>query len=306
MLGPSREKAEKEAQEKNEIRRFLEGEPLPSLGAKFEMIEKTLSEARDEYLIDLLLYMQSFRERKAKFARVMRDFKTDKHMPFPDEPKELTETRAVYVGAKKREKQAMHDSGVDLETIVAYERSEQKIFLDKFSERFTVLENEISDSSLLLWKKDEERAKNISLTLMGVDTLETIEKEEPPQPPEEHLLKRIEEVPVEISSHPPSNLGELPQEEKKKFGLFVFPLEFNNKELLVGKGHLDGSNDNIIRIIFNNVEIASGELTVAGPKVELNKVFKHGFMMDPTEEERAFARAMELVSRLKFTELAVG
>ena len=78
-------------------------------------------------------------------------------------------------------------------------------------------------------------------------------------------------------------------------GRHVFELPFLGKKIHIIHGETDGSNDDMVKVIFDGKEIAKG---VIG-QIDMDKNLKGGILLGVTDFERAFIHAMKLIKTFK-------
>jgi len=95
-------------------------------------------------------------------------------------------------------------------------------------------------------------------------------------------------------------LKEIPTERFERLGKNVFPVPFEGGNIHVIQGSVDDMNPNSIKVLLNGKEIAKGVLTTDGPKVEVLKGLKGGFLLADSVYERAFnTKALKIIKTLK-------
>lgn len=233
-----------------------------------EVSNSDLQVLRSEYAKELAPFLKSVKSKKITFAKMMQGFGTNKEMPKVSEPHELVKIKEEYLNTKNK--------------IVG---------TDKLLQEVNLLRDEIALASSFqkIYEKGNKswnRVKSLENTNVSVALLSDINvlpnTSVPNVPTNEELTaKNIEVV---------SKIPEIKAENDTT-------LLFDNKELKITRSKDTFHQD--VTVFYDNVEIAKGMLTSKGPSIKVYPRYKAGFLLAPTTEEKAFAKALTIIKSFK-------
>ena len=309
-------------EENSDMLNLLEGKSIIAREEKTEksaeVIHLDLETVRQEYLDNLVPYLENIRVNRPKFEKTMDELGANKHMPLIDESKELKDGRELYFKALKSKIQSESKGIVSAMKI---EEEELSLTMSKILEAMNQTEKNIAGKAFRVWEsRNPDSLKKIGIMLMDSGVLKFSKEVEPPSyegfrmkdmpeeiPPEKEVIVEKptitpEQTPVDINfTKTETEIESLKTEspEQPKNNQFVFPLEFEGRKVEVVRGEIDGSNKNIIKVSLDGREIAKGLITDKGSEVKLNPDLKGGFLLAKTDYERAFGLAEPLIKTFK-------
>ncbi|MBI4155664.1 MAG: hypothetical protein HY507_00340 [Candidatus Zambryskibacteria bacterium] len=192
---------------------------------------------------------------------------------------------------------------------------EKGIVTPEVGETFTEREKDITQKSIKVWERDNGNIKTIVKFLEDSkpkSSEKSAETAETPKnvrsfdgilrKPEVKLETQVveEKSPITSISQPASAEG-FGEAKEKIIGRHVWQLPFSGKEgrIQIVHGEADGSNNNTIKVFFDNSIIAEGLMTENGLRIEMNRGLKGGLLLDKTDAEKAFENAMLLIKTFK-------
>ncbi|MFZ2521936.1 MAG: hypothetical protein WAX44_02315 [Minisyncoccia bacterium] len=264
------------------------------------ILDEELAKARKNYISLQGPYIRKNQIHKESYAKIMADFGVEKEMPKRDVPKEVMEARLEYEDLKLRKKGLLGENSTEF--IV----TEQEFFSD---ELFKIVKPEASPyiSKLSNIWNHSENDSSIDFLLLDIDFLKKTESQEAVF---EGLRTEINLTTTEVSpilankvendtilAKRAENAENLPVEnfsvQKEVFEQEsaspkeeVFPSEYEGNQIKVIKEGIDDTF--IIRVTFNDKDIALGEIVKNNLKIKLKPEFKAGWFYVKTPEERAF------------------
>ncbi len=264
--------------------------PEIKISKVLETNNSELDLSRTEYVRELVPYINLQKIKRTSYKKIMADLGTEKEMPETSKPKELVLAREEYLKIKNKER---GDRGEDVNEV-----------LNLRSEIISMYPNveRVISKALSSWDKLSNE-KNINAKIALTYDLNFLSYTEPVKTPTYEGLRANKEISEEKIETPKIEevLQQIPIMKMPEVAVVpetnVSSITFEGKEIKILR-NIDIIPQEIT-VIFDEKEIAKGILTNKGPSIKVDPRYKAGFLLAPTREENAFAKALPVIKSFK-------